>query len=130
MRMSIALPIAAALAAATIGLSIIPPALAKDKNAAVNSCNTGRSKCHGNCSMYSDGEFKRSCRNRCEVGWTECLREAAVNRPGGGGVKVGGGKTGGVLSGNTNGGKPNPKAPIFGGSNGTIGGGVVKYNKR
>jgi hypothetical protein len=130
MRMSIALPIAAALAAA-IGVLSLAPAQAKGKTT-INSCNDGRYACLGNCNQYSDGEFKRGCLSRCNVGWNQCLRAAATgSKIGGGDVKPGGGAS----SGSTAGGQPTPKGPILapkgpvlGGSTGANGGGkpVVK----
>ena len=79
----------------------------------------------GNCNQYSDGEFKRGCLSRCNVGWNQCLRAAATgSKTGVGDVKTGGG----VLSGKTTGGQPAPKGRVFGGSTGANAGGkpVVK----
>jgi hypothetical protein len=123
MRMSIALPIVAAFAAAAIGLSSPTLVHAKPKKTGGDTCKAELEACLDHCRPYSDGEFKRSCQNRCFAAARQCPVDGGTQgRTGGGGVKVGGGKTGGVLTGNTGGGKPNPKAPVLGGSTGTNGG--------
>jgi hypothetical protein len=106
MRMSIALPIAAALA---IGLSSLSPAQTEAKILA--RCKSERAACVLNCVAYP-------CPQRCHAALAQC---AAGAQGGGGGKSV---KAGGD--------KPAPKGPVLGGSPGTNGGGlpIVKRIKR
>lgn len=144
MRMSIILPIAAALAA-VIGLS--SPAAATKLNGALKACNK-----HGGCKVNGDKNGVNIEYNGSEIycphggGDCVCLHCRPPKRTGSlGTVVTPGGVFGGkpvngqpapkapVLGGSTGtngGGKPAPKNPVLGGSIGTIGGGVVKYNKR
>ena len=119
MRMSVTLPIAAALVAA-IGLSSPTPALARGTLA---GCNANYNSCNRYCARYTDAEFKRGCTNRCNVAVSACVKTADI------GSKAGGAKPGGgAWSGSTAGGQPVPKGPVLGGSSGANGGGkpVVK----
>src|SRR5262245_4129557 len=123
MRMSIALPIVAAFAAAAIGLSSPPPALAKGKkDDKVEACKAKLNECFNHCSMFTTDTCRLGCIDRGNAAANQCGGDVVRSKAGGGGVKVGGGKTGGVLTGNTNGGNPTPKAPVLGGSTGTNGG--------
>jgi hypothetical protein len=117
MRMSIALPIAAALAAAAIGLSI--PAAATTLNEALQLCNKtggctviGRPGVGANITYKGDEIF-------CPYGGGQCtclLCKTKRTEPADTGPKVG---TGGVSSHDTTGGAPPPKGPADGGSTGT-----------
>jgi hypothetical protein len=116
MRMSITLPVAAALAAA-IGLSGLTSAQAKGKTIA--QCLSESRACANHCAPYT-GEFRRGCMNRCGIGLRQCGGDVATGHRV---VKPGGG----VLSASTAS-QPTPKGPVLGGSTGTNGGGkpVVK----
>lgn len=113
MRMFAALPIAATLAVA-IGLSNLTPAKAKT----LAGCKSDRAACARSCAAYPEGEFKRSCSNRCHAVLAQCAA-GAQGRGGGKNVKTGGEQ-------------PAPKGPVLGGSTGTNGGGppIVKRIKR
>ena len=102
MRISIALPIAAALA---IGLSSLSPAQSEAKTLA--RCKSERAACVINCVAYP-------CPQRCHAALAQC---AAGAQGSGGGKSV---KAGGDQSA--------PKGPVLGGANGTNGRGprVVK----
>ena len=115
MRISVALPIVAALAASAIGLSSITPAQARNTLA---GCKASYNSCIRYCARYTDAEFKRGCTSRCNVAVSACVKTADI------GSKAGGAKPGGgAWSGSTAGGQPFPKGPAPGGSTGTTGGG-------
>jgi hypothetical protein len=106
MRMSVALPIAAALA---IGLSSLAPAKTEAKTLA--RCKSERAACVVNCVAYP-------CPQRCHAALAQCA---------GGAQDSGRGK-----SVKTGGGEPVPKGPMLGRSTGTNGGGlpIVKRIRR
>ena len=117
MRMSIALPIAAALVAA-IGLSSPTPVQAKPKTIA--SCRADYKACLRKCQIFIEGGLiKRGCDGRCAGSLRTCGGDAATTGRGGAkGVKPGGGKWGG----STAGGQTFPRGPVLGGSTGANGG--------
>jgi hypothetical protein len=63
--------------------AIHSPAEARDNVAA---CNQSRATCDNNCHKWSDGQFRRSCKSRCQVSYKACLRGVGVvlRKPGGG----------------------------------------------
>ena len=108
MRMSIALPIAAALAA--VGISSLAPAPAEANTLA--RCKRERAACVINCVAYP-------CPQRCHARLAQCA--AGAQGKGGSGKE----KTGGSQS--------PPKGPVIGKSTGTNGGvvpPVIKSSKR
>jgi hypothetical protein len=117
MRMSIALPIAAALAAAAIGLSI--PAAATTLKEALQLCNkTGDCMVHGRPGVGVNIAYKGN-EIFCPYGGGQCtclLCGPKRTEPADTGPKVG---TGGVSSQNATSGTPAPKGPVVGGSTGT-----------
>jgi hypothetical protein len=122
MRMSIALPIAAALAAAAIGLSSPTSALAKPKTLA--SCNAGHKACLANCRVFTIGsEIHRGCTSRCMIGAQKC-GGAVVTGTGGKSVATGVKPGGGAWSSSTASGQPFPKGPVLAKPAGTNGGGL------
>ena len=126
MRMSIALPIAAALAVATMGLS--SPAAATTMKEAFKICNRS-----GKCQVNGDGRGGANIKYgtneiHCPGGGGQCTCVWCKTGPGDKGPKVGGG----VLSASPAG-QPAPRSPVIGKPTGTNGGGlppVAKYNRR